>query len=62
MGKAGSVAASQPQTLLYIRETKGTEVLADLRWSHEKRKIVCAGKYFAALGLDYRPVIGRNAS
>ena len=49
-------------TLLYIRETKGSENVADLQWSHEKRKIACAAKYFAALGLDYRPVTGRNAS
>lgn len=41
---------------------KGTEVPADMRWSHEKRKIACAAKYFTALGLDYRPVTGKNAS
>lgn len=48
-------------SLLYIRETKGSENIEDLQWAHEKRKIVCAQKYFAALGLDYRPVRGTNA-
>jgi type III restriction enzyme len=47
-------------TLLYIRETKGTEDIAKLQWGHEKRKIYCAQKYFAALDLDYRPIKGTN--
>jgi type III restriction enzyme len=49
-------------TSLYVRETKGTENLADLQWPHEKRKIICALKYFQALGLDYHPVKGDNAT
>jgi len=48
-------------TLLYIRETKGSEDLQQLQWAHEKRKIVCAQKYFLAIGLDYRPVTGSNS-
>jgi len=48
-------------TLDYVRETKGSERIEDLQWSHEKRKIRCAQKYFAALGLDYRPVTGSTA-
>ena len=48
-------------TLLYIRETKGSENIQDLQWAHEKRKIVCAQKYFEALNLDYRPIKGTNA-
>ena len=47
--------------LQYVRETKGTEKLEDLQFKHEKRKIVCAMKYFAALGLDYRPIKGDRA-
>lgn len=35
--------------------------LAALRWLSEKRKVVCAWEYFAALCLDHRPVTGRNA-
>ena len=48
-------------SLLYVRETKGSENVQELQWAHEKRKIVCAQKYFAAVGLDYRPVKGTNA-
>ncbi len=48
-------------TLHYIRETKGSEDINKLQWSHEKRKITCAQKYFASLGLDYRPVTGKVA-
>lgn len=48
-------------TLHYIRETKGSTDIAKLQWSHEKRKIECARKYFEALGLDYRPVTGKIA-
>lgn len=47
--------------LQYVRETKGTENVDKLQFSHERRKIRCAQKYFAALGLDYRPIMGTNA-
>ena len=47
--------------LQYIRETKGTENLEKLQFKHERRKIICAQKYFAAIGMDYRPVMGTNA-
>ncbi len=36
------------------RETKGGEELADLRFPHEKRKIICAQKHFKSVGIDYR--------
>jgi type III restriction enzyme len=39
-----------------IRETKGSTDLSKLRFSHEPRKIKCAQRYFAALGIDYRPI------
>jgi type III restriction enzyme len=39
-----------------IRETKGTVDIKKLRFEHEKRKIRCAQRYFAALGIDYRPI------
>ena len=41
-----------------VRETKGSVNLAQLRFPHEARKIKCAHKYFAALGVDYREVTG----
>ena len=44
-----------------VRETKGTVNLAQLRFPHEVRKIKCAHKYFAALGVDYREVTGDTA-
>jgi type III restriction enzyme len=47
----------KPEVLLeLVRETKGTTIVENLQWGHEKRKIKLAKKYFAALGVDYRPV------
>jgi type III restriction enzyme len=43
-----------------VRETKGREDLTQLRFDAEKRKIVCAQKYFRALGIDYKTVSERN--
>jgi type III restriction enzyme len=43
-------------TLHLVRETKGTVDLARLQFPHEKRKIVCATKYFGAAAVDYRVV------
>ncbi|MEC3885507.1 DEAD/DEAH box helicase family protein [Halobacillus sp. HZG1] len=39
-----------------IRETKGNENLDELRFPHEKRKVLCAIKYFEKLGINYRMV------
>ncbi len=44
------------QTLHLVRETKGQEDVRKLRFDHEKRKIVCARKYFKAIDVDYRPI------
>ena len=38
-----------------LRETKGGDI-EKLQFPAEKRKIKCARKYFAALGIDYRPI------
>ena len=43
-------------TLHLVRETKGTTDLSRLQFPHEKRKIVCATKYFGAAAVDYRVV------
>ena len=43
-----------------VRETKGTADIAHLQFSHEKRKIRCAQKYFTAIGMDYRTITGRE--
>jgi len=39
-----------------VRETKGTEELAELQFPHERRKIVAARKRFERVGIDYRVV------
>jgi type III restriction enzyme len=39
-----------------VRETKGTMVMDRLRFPNESRKIACAKKHFAKLGLRYRPI------
>jgi type III restriction enzyme len=44
------------RTLHLVRETKGREDVRKLRFDHEKRKIVCAKKYFKTMGVDYRPI------
>jgi len=43
-------------TLHLVRETKGTVDVSRLQYPHEKRKIVCATKYFGAAAVDYRVV------
>lgn len=43
-------------TLHLVRETKGSEDVKALRFSHEKRKIACAKKYFELSGVDYRVI------
>ncbi len=46
--------------LYLVRETKGGEKLELLRFPHEKRKIICALKYFAELGVDYNFTSGQG--
>jgi type III restriction enzyme len=40
----------------FVHETKGTTEIAKLQFPHEKRKIRCAEKYFAAIGVNYKPI------
>ena len=51
---------TQKATLHLIRETKGGNDLAMLRFPYEKRKIISALKYFAKLGVDYDFTTGEN--
>lgn len=37
----------------FVHETKGTTEIAKLQFPHEKRKIECAKKYFATIGVNY---------
>ena len=37
----------------FVHETKGSTDVQKLRFPHEKRKIRCAQKYFAAIGIHY---------
>jgi len=50
--------ADSEVTMELVRETKGNVDEDKLQWSHEKRKIKLAKKYFKALGVDYRTVDG----
>lgn len=43
-------------TIELVRETKGNDDLAKLRFANEERKIKVARRYFAELGIDYRPL------
>lgn len=51
---------TQKAKLYLVRETKGGKDLDLLRFPHEKRKIICAIKYFVELGLDYDFTTGEN--
>ena len=37
----------------FVHETKGGSDVARLQFAHERRKIYCAQKYFAAIGVNY---------
>ncbi|SOC24538.1 type III restriction enzyme [Ureibacillus xyleni] len=43
-----------------VRETKGGVKLEDLRFPQEKRKILCAMKYFEKIGVSYRVVTSNS--
>ncbi|MBY0062358.1 restriction endonuclease [Priestia aryabhattai] len=43
-----------------VRETKGGVDLERLRFPKEKRKILCAEKYFRKLGIDYKVVTDKS--
>ena len=43
-----------------VRETKGGVKLDDLRFPQEKRKILCAMKYFEKIGVSYRVVTSES--
>lgn len=47
-------------TLHLVRETKGSDDIKTLRFSHEKRKIVCAKKYFETAQVDFRVITDRT--
>ena len=43
-----------------VRETKGNADIDKLQYGDEKRKILCARKHFAVLGVDYRVITGEE--
>jgi len=43
-----------------VRETKGTEDTAKLRFSSEGRKIQCGKKHFKAIGINYRHITDKT--
>ncbi|MBN1423216.1 hypothetical protein JXA88_01555 [Candidatus Fermentibacteria bacterium] len=40
----------------FVHETKGTTQIGKLRFPHEKRKVRCAEKYFATIGVNYQTI------
>jgi type III restriction enzyme len=44
------------QVHAFVHETKGSTEVQKLQFPHEKRKIRCAEKYFAAIGINYWPI------
>ena len=46
--------------LQLIRETKGNADVSKLQFPDEARKIACAEKHFALLGIDYRVITGEE--
>lgn len=43
-----------------VRETKGNADIDKLQFGDEKRKILCARKHFAVLGIDYKVITGEE--
>ncbi|MDW8318419.1 MAG: DEAD/DEAH box helicase family protein [Anaerolineae bacterium] len=46
----------QVEVRAYVHETKGTTEIGRLQFPHERRKIRCAEKYFATIGVNYLTV------
>jgi type III restriction enzyme len=46
--------------LQLVRETKGNADVSKLQFPDEARKIACAKKHFALLGIDYRVITGEE--
>ena len=46
----------------FVHETKGSTELATLQFPAERRKIRCAEKYFARIGVNYRPIDPKKVS
>ena len=51
----------QVQVRTFVHETKGTTELGKLQFPHERRKIRCAQKYFATIGVAYLTIDPRKA-
>ena len=49
------------KTLRLVRETKGSDIVENLQYAHEKRKIRCAIKHFEKVGIDYRTISDQTA-
>lgn len=58
----GIIRKSEDGTLKLelVRETKGGLNLDELRFPKEKRKILCAKKYFSKLGINYKVVTDKS--
>ena len=48
--------SGQVQVRTFVHETKGSMDVAKLQFPHERRKIKCAQKYFASIGVNYLTV------
>ena len=53
--------SGQVQVRTFVHETKGTKDLAKLQFPNERRKIKCAEKYFAAIGVNYLTIDPKKA-
>jgi len=51
----------QVQVRTFVHETKGTVELGKLQFPHERRKIRCAQKYFATIGVTYLTIDPQKA-
>ena len=51
----------QVQVRTFVHETKGATELGKLQFPHERRKIRCAQKYFATIGVAYLTIDPRKA-
>jgi type III restriction enzyme len=52
-----AIVKKNGQTLLLVRETKGTRNLDKLPYWQEKTKVLCGDKHFDLLGVDYEVAV-----
>ena len=54
--------AGRTEVRTFVHETKGTTELSKLQFPNERRKILCAQKFFAVIGVTYLTIDPKKVS